>query len=114
MIVGEQIITDSNGNRKDYKMIQTEGANQMPDRGKIIKDLEFCVNGHFKVELSLATKVLALLKEQERLIEEARCEGYNEAYRSYCVEVAEEDREPIRYRYAVEDDYEGYDESEGW
>lgn len=37
----------------------------MPDREKIIKDLEFCVNGHFKVELSLATKILALLKEQE-------------------------------------------------
>ena len=35
------------------------------DRDKIIKDLEFCVNGHFKVELSLATKILALLKEQE-------------------------------------------------
>lgn len=35
------------------------------DREKIIKDLEFCVNGHFKVELSLATKILALLKEQE-------------------------------------------------
>lgn len=35
------------------------------DREKIIKDLEFCVNGHFKVELQLATKILALLKEQE-------------------------------------------------
>ena len=40
----------------------------MPDREQIIKDLEFCVNGHFKVELSLATKVLALLKEQEEQI----------------------------------------------
>lgn len=37
----------------------------MMDREKAIKDLEFCVNGHFKVELSLATKILALLKEQE-------------------------------------------------
>lgn len=37
----------------------------MPDREKVIKDLEFCVNGHFKVELSLATKILVLLKEQE-------------------------------------------------
>lgn len=37
----------------------------MPDRENVIKDLEFCVNGHFKVELSLATKILALLKEQE-------------------------------------------------
>ena len=37
----------------------------MPDREKVIKGLEFCVNGHFKVELSLATKILALLKEQE-------------------------------------------------
>ena len=35
------------------------------DREKVIKDLEFCVNGHFKVELSLATKILAMLKEQE-------------------------------------------------
>ena len=35
------------------------------DREKIIKDLEFCVNGHFKVELSLATKILALLKKQD-------------------------------------------------
>ena len=39
----------------------------MPDREKVIKDLEFCVNGHFKVELSLATKILSLLKEQEAL-----------------------------------------------
>ena len=31
----------------------------------VIKDLEFCVNGHFKVELSLATKILALLKKQD-------------------------------------------------
>ena len=38
------------------------------DREKIIKNLEFCVNGHFKVELSLATKILALLKEQEELL----------------------------------------------
>ena len=37
----------------------------MPDREKVIKDLEFCVNGHYKVELSLATKILTLLKEQE-------------------------------------------------
>ena len=37
----------------------------MPDREKVIKDLEFCVNGHYKVELSLAKKILALLKEQE-------------------------------------------------
>jgi len=42
-----------------------EGEKVMPDREKIIKDLEFCVNGHYKVELSLATKILALLKEQE-------------------------------------------------
>lgn len=35
------------------------------DREKVIKDLEFCVNGHFKVELSLATKILAMLKEQD-------------------------------------------------
>ena len=35
------------------------------DREKVIKDLEFCVNGHFKVELSLAKKILALLKEQD-------------------------------------------------
>lgn len=42
----------------------------MHDREKIIKDLEFCVNGHFKVELSLATKILALLKEQESWINE--------------------------------------------
>ena len=35
---------------------------------KVIKDLEFCVNGHFKVELSLATKILALLKEQNELL----------------------------------------------
>lgn len=40
----------------------------MPDREKVIKDLEFCVNGHFKVELSLATKILALLKEQEEQV----------------------------------------------
>ena len=39
------------------------------DREKIIKDLEFCVNGHFKVELSLATKILALLKEQKEKME---------------------------------------------
>lgn len=38
------------------------------DREKVIKDLEFCVNGHYKVELSLATKILALLKKQESLI----------------------------------------------
>ena len=37
----------------------------MADVEKAIKDLEFCVNGHFKVELSLATKILSLLKEQE-------------------------------------------------
>ena len=37
----------------------------MPDREKVIKDLEFCVNGHYKVELSLAKKILAMLKEQE-------------------------------------------------
>lgn len=37
----------------------------MIDREKVIKDLEFCVNGHYKVELSLATKILALLKEQD-------------------------------------------------
>ncbi len=37
----------------------------MENIDKVIKDLEFCVNGHFKVELSLATKILALLKEQE-------------------------------------------------
>ena len=36
----------------------------MIDKEKVIKDLEFCVNGHFKVELSLATKILNLLKEQ--------------------------------------------------
>ena len=41
----------------------------MPDREKVIKDLEFCVNGHYKVELSLATKILALLKEQEQEIQ---------------------------------------------
>lgn len=35
------------------------------DREKVIEDLEFCVNGHFKVELSLATKILALLKKQD-------------------------------------------------
>lgn len=40
----------------------------MTDLEKVIKDLEFCVNGHFKVELSLATKILALLKEQEARI----------------------------------------------
>jgi hypothetical protein len=40
----------------------------MPDREKVIKDLEFCVNGHYKVELSLATKILALLKEQEAVV----------------------------------------------
>ncbi len=38
------------------------------EREKVIKDLEFCVNGHFKVELSLATKILALLKEQQNEI----------------------------------------------
>ena len=37
-------------------------------REKVIKDLEFCVNGRFKVELSLATKILELLKEQEARI----------------------------------------------
>lgn len=37
----------------------------MADREKIIKDLEFCVNGHYKVELSLAKKILVLLKEQD-------------------------------------------------
>ena len=37
----------------------------MIDREKVIKDLEFCVNGHFKVELSLATKILALLKDEK-------------------------------------------------
>ena len=37
------------------------------DREKVIKDLEFCVNGHYKVELSLATKILALLKEQDAM-----------------------------------------------
>ena len=46
------------------------------DREKVIKDLEFCVNGHFKVELSLATKILALLKEQEELINELLDLGY--------------------------------------
>lgn len=37
----------------------------MIDREKVIKDLEFCVNGHYKVELSLATQILDLLKEQK-------------------------------------------------
>ena len=47
------------------------------DREKVIKDLEFCVNGHFKVELSLATKILALLKtwEAKPMIENER--GWN-------------------------------------
>jgi predicted nucleic acid-binding Zn-ribbon protein len=36
----------------------------MIDREKIVEDLEFCVNGHYKVELSLAKKILALLKEE--------------------------------------------------
>jgi len=40
----------------------------MTDREKVIKDLEFCVNGHFKVELSLAKKILVLLKEQEAVV----------------------------------------------
>jgi len=47
----------------------------MLDKEKVIKDLEFCVNGHFKVELSLATKILALLKEQENEYEN----GFNDA-----------------------------------
>lgn len=38
------------------------------NREKVIKALEFCVNGHFKVELSLATKILVLLKEQQQHI----------------------------------------------
>lgn len=40
----------------------------MIDVEKVIKDLEFCVNGHYKVELSLATKILVLLKEQEPIV----------------------------------------------
>ena len=44
----------------------------MPDREKVIKDLEFCVNGHYKVELSLSKKILALLKEQTDEIKELR------------------------------------------
>ena len=52
----------------------------MADREKVIKDLEFCVNGHYKVELSLAKKILALLKEHDN------CEN--------CA-IAIEDRQPI-------------------
>lgn len=47
------------------------------DSEKVIKDLEFCVNGHFKVELSLATKILALLKEQEEIIQCKDCYYYH-------------------------------------
>ena len=47
------------------------------DREKVIKDLEFCVNGHFKVELSLATKILALLKELEPVEPDIEGGGYN-------------------------------------
>lgn len=46
----------------------------MPDREKVIEDLEFCVNGHYKVELSLATKILALLKEQDAVVRCKDCE----------------------------------------
>ena len=48
----------------------------MIDAEKVIKDLEFCVNGHFKVELSLATKILALLKEQDA-VKPKKVKGYN-------------------------------------
>ena len=40
----------------------------MSDREKIIKDLEFCVNGRYKVELSLAKKILVLLQEQPEIV----------------------------------------------
>ena len=88
----------------------------MPDREKVIKALEdfnknrICLP-HL-IPWDEIADALSLLKEQERLIEEAQCEGYNEAYRSYCVEVAEEDREPIRYRYAVEQDEQDLKDAE--
>ena len=80
----------------------------MNDRENVIKEYEDYVNSYISLttshdyEFEMHKTVLDLLKEQERLIEEARCEGYNEAYREYCVEVAEDDEEPLRY--AVEQD----------
>jgi len=55
----------------------------MIDREKVIKDLEFCVNGHYKVELSLAKKILALLKEQEAVEPTLIREGRNKYYNDY-------------------------------
>lgn len=49
----------------------------MIDMEKVIKDLEFCVNGHFKVELSLATKILAILKEQEAVVRCKDCKHWD-------------------------------------
>ena len=71
------------------------------DRETIIKGCEDWVNNHtgenFLLTYSSVVELLAVLKEQERLIVEVRNEGYNEgyneAYHSYCVEVAEEDQE---------------------
>ena len=82
MIVGDQIITDSNGNRKVYKMIQTEGANQMPDLEIVIKSLRRCSDMTICpadccyrkyapdcIE-RLHKDAIALLKEQDELLEE--------------------------------------------
>jgi hypothetical protein len=53
-----------------------KGKRKMINREKVVKDLEFCVNGHFKVELSLAIKILALLKESvsQSIVDQIRWE----------------------------------------
>ena len=64
------------------------------DREKIIKDLEFCVNGHFKVELSLATKILALLKEQDEIIHRVLREKTNELnYKTTTIQIEIQNKE---------------------
>ena len=64
------------------------------DREKIIKDLEFCVNGHFKVELSLATKILALLKEQDEIIQRVLREKTNELnYKTTTIQIEIQNKE---------------------
>ncbi len=77
----------------------------MPDRDKYIEVLsktakavkELNKDAPIKISLKCIEDILQLLKEHDRLMEEARDEGYNEAYHEYCVEVAEEDEEVLRY-----------------
>ena len=76
MIVGEQIITDSNGNQRVFKMIQTEGANQMPDplfKKFTIKHFqEFCDEFGATCPL-LFRDVLVLLKAQPDIVRCKEC-----------------------------------------